>query len=581
MFKKFRVHLSEFVSRLIASSADTGSLYKSDLMGTLQTWVIAMNSSQIRSFRHTATVVALELQSALCDVARKVEKEVETVGRQREGEKKRRAAKGGNDKMGGGVRDKELERKMREVNGRKTKVTEFINEFDTGYIHLLKVFPPQLTMFASVFIHRYRDLDPVIRAECVTSLGVFFKKLPSLFLTSNYLRYVGWVLSDVATNVRLAAVKSLQTVYALSTGDADHLLNALNHFTERFKARLLEMAEGDIDIGVRVGVLNVLGEVDKTGLLEEDDRHRLCRLIFSEDPKVRKAVAKFVKTVWEEWIDEYVAELEAEKGASASSKKQSNTDRARIGYKGLAALLVKWGKALDEELGDDEEENGTQAESQQPNDASATLAVSSGVRSGIEGRVPLAVEALWDDVDPVTDWEGILNTLLLDHTASGNQVARSKRAKPRSNGKKRRAAQDEEDEDTDALQVDDAWRLEEIEETSLLQIMTASLRKIKKELVVKKVCYRIVYALYSQTLSQGEEDAVWNDLTRALIKGLPRLFIKYQTDKTRIAEVLVLPTLMNLDLYMEMRMLTVREHFFCFYHCLTATLRITPPSGMM
>lgn len=48
-----------------------------------------------------------------------------------------------------------------------------------------------------------------------------------------------------------------------------------------------------------------------------------------------------------------------------------------------------------------------------------------------------------------------------------------------------------------------------------------------------------------------------NDITRELIKALPRLFIKYQTDQNRIANVLLIPTLMNLDLYLEMRMISV------------------------
>jgi cohesin complex subunit SA-1/2 len=63
---------------------------------------------------------------------------------------------------------------------------------------------------------------------------------------------------------------------------------------------------------------------------------------------------------------------------------------------------------------------------------------------------------------------------------------------------------------------------------------------------------------------QGEEENVSNDITRALIKGLPRLFIKHQSDPNRIAELLVLPTLVNLDLYLEMRMITVSS--FPFLH---------------
>jgi cohesin complex subunit SA-1/2 len=54
---------------------------------------------------------------------------------------------------------------------------------------------------------------------------------------------------------------------------------------------------------------------------------------------------------------------------------------------------------------------------------------------------------------------------------------------------------------------------------------------------------------------------VANDITRALIKSLPRLFIKHRTDTKRIAEVLSLPMMMNLDLYLEMRMITVSKTF--------------------
>lgn len=61
-------------------------------------------------------------------------------------------------------------------------------------------------------------------------------------------------------------------------------------------------------------------------------------------------------------------------------------------------------------------------------------------------------------------------------------------------------------------------------------------------------------------LPQGDEETVVSDMTRALIKGLPRLFIKYQTDENRISEVLLIPPLMNLDLYLEMRMMNVRRH---------------------
>lgn len=130
VFKKFRKSLSEFLERFIIASAELGSLYTSDLMPTLQTWVIAMSSSQLRSFRHTATVIALEVETALCDVAASVEKEAEVVSRQREGERKRKAA--GNKGKAGSARESELEKKAAEVRDRRSKLAEFLKEFVDG-----------------------------------------------------------------------------------------------------------------------------------------------------------------------------------------------------------------------------------------------------------------------------------------------------------------------------------------------------------------------------------------------------------------------------------------------------------------
>lgn len=71
-----------------------------------------------------------------------------------------------------------------------------------------------------------------------------------------------------------------------------------------------------------------------------------------------------------------------------------------------------------------------------------------------------------------------------------------------------------------------------------------------------------VCIVHSQA-EQGGDESVASDITRALMKALPKLFVKHQTDESRMADVLLIPQLMNLDLYLEMRMMTVcayREH---------------------
>lgn len=42
---------------------------------------------------------------------------------------------------------------------------------------------------------------------------------------------------------------------------------------------------------------------------------------------------------------------------------------------------------------------------------------------------------------------------------------------------------------------------------------------------------------------------------------MPQLFAKYQTDHVRMAELVRLPQFMKLDLYLEMRMISVRPFF--------------------
>ncbi|KAF8558607.1 hypothetical protein OG21DRAFT_1504012 [Imleria badia] len=485
-FKRFRASLSELLERLVLAAAELGSLYSTDLITTLQTWVIAMSSSQIRSFRHTATVVALEVETALCQVAAAVEKEAEIVARQREGERKRKAVN-----KSTAVREKDLDGKAAEVRKRRATLAEYLKEIVDG-----------------VFVHRYRDLDPNIRAECVKAMGSWFTHYPAHFLDGSYLRYVGWVLSDSSTHVRLEAVRALAVVYAQS-----EYVGSLTHFTERFKPRLLEMAGGDTELSVRTAVIGVLSVIDSNALLEDEERERMCLLLFDAEARVRKAVSAFVAGVWQEVADERVS--------AVAGRNKGEQVKARAGVKSLAMLLVKWGKALDRasEAAEEESEAGE-------GDAVPSRRIHLPSASGVDprGRIVLAVEALWDEVDAVNDWECILDVLLLDHSAS----------------------RDEDMDGPDSLvesarnTVDPAWRLEEVEETVLLEVLVASLRRAK---------------LASTTSKKGDEETVVSDMTRALIKGLPRLFIKYQTDEGRISEVLLIPPLMNLDLYLEMRMM--------------------------
>lgn len=90
-----------------------------------------MSSAGLRSFRHTSTVVALEVETALAIRAALIEKEAEVIGRQRDTERKRRGTGSGN-KLN--EREKALATKAAEVKTRKTKINEYLRAFFDGQV---------------------------------------------------------------------------------------------------------------------------------------------------------------------------------------------------------------------------------------------------------------------------------------------------------------------------------------------------------------------------------------------------------------------------------------------------------------
>lgn len=243
--------------------------------------------------------------------------------------------------------------------------------------------------------------------------------------------------------MRLEAVRALAVVYAQS-----EYVGSLTHFTERFKPRLLEMAGGDTELSVRTAVIGVLSAIDSNALLEDEERERMCLLLYDAEARVRKAVSAFVAGIWREVAEERVS--------AVAGRNKSEKVKSRAGIKALVMLLVKWGKALDRlsEVAEEESEAGEDAPTRRVH-----LPSSSSVDPS--GRIVLAVEALWDEVDAVNDWECILDVLLLDHSAGRDDDM------------------DGPDSIVDSARntVDPAWRLSEVEETVLLEVLVTSLRR--------------------------------------------------------------------------------------------------------
>ncbi|EPQ32336.1 uncharacterized protein PFL1_00532 [Pseudozyma flocculosa PF-1] len=490
-FKSFRRSLSEFLRRLVLCAYEAEILTAEGFMETFQAWVSAMSSSSLRSFRHTATVVALWTISAINEVNALAAKDLATATKQRDAERKKARA----DKS----RLKELEAKVEEAKALRKKLDEYIDEYMT-----------------SVFVHRYRDYDAGIRTECVEELGAWMKKHSAQYLQASYFRYVGWVLSDADAGVRMAAIRAMTGLYT-----RENFVGSIRHFTEMFKGRLVQMATGDVDLSVRIAAILVLVMIDKHDLLDEEQRDSLATHIFDVEPKVRAAVATFVASILEDEVRQHTAELG---GQSAKSKKKANSDEAqaaevaKLRLKCLASLLVKYGRRLDDVDPSTTTSEAVDTNSQDISSAAAQKQaedLKTMIDGAKEGRVGMAIEALWDAVDEIQDWQPLIDLLLLDHSD-----------KDGSSGTK--GAQE---------LAPEAYRLDVDEEAVLVEALVSILRKTHQHIAVVK----------------DDEDTTKEDMTRAVMPTLPKLLAKYRTDAPRIADLLVIPQIIDLEMYTEMR----------------------------
>ncbi|KAG5440447.1 hypothetical protein PCK2_000475 [Pneumocystis canis] len=389
IYKGFKKQIIDFFHCFIHHMASKEHLYHHpELMEQLQTWVIAMSSSAFRSFRHTNTIISFAIVSSLCDVFNRLSKEENVAQKQYETEKKR---KNTNDERIAVIKAKlsTLEQHMELI---KTIIDDFFN---------------------SVFVHRYRDIDPKIRSDCVHALGLWMIKLPSIFFDGTYLRYMGWVLSDISPLTRLEVVKALTKLYF-----NNDFIAGLRHFTERFKPRLIEMALYEADPNIRSSSMSLLDGVRLGGFLEDDELDLICTLLFDGDSKIRKKACPFFLSKVEESYEKKMQEisnLTLEKTNNSQNNDTMSNKTSWIKYKVISKLLVQ----LDETADDINSSNKENLVVKNYNNTEYLDIVS---ESRPQSRVFLASMALCSEVEELkvsslswSNWEPLTEYLLYDH----------------------------------------------------------------------------------------------------------------------------------------------------------------------
>lgn len=213
VWKKFKGNFCDFIQTLV-KQCQYSVIYDQFLMDHVISLLTGLSDSQVRAFRHTATLAAMKLMTSLVDVALLVSVNFDNAARQYESERLK-------------TRDKRASDRLESLMTKRTELEENMDEIKNMLTY----------MFKSVFVHRYRDTLPEIRSICMAEIGVWMQKFSQNFLDDSYLKYIGWTLHDKVGEVRLRCLQALLPLYA-----SDELKGKLELFTSKFKDRIVAMA---------------------------------------------------------------------------------------------------------------------------------------------------------------------------------------------------------------------------------------------------------------------------------------------------------------------------------------------------
>ncbi|VDM34690.1 unnamed protein product [Hydatigera taeniaeformis] len=274
-WRRFRSNFVEFIQVLIRQ-CQYSIIYDQCMVDQIVSLLTGLSDSPVRAFRHTSTLAAMKMMTALVDVALNVSINRDNTQRQYEGERARGGGSGASSSRRSGAGNDRLDVLM----SRRQELEENMKEVKDMLILLFK----------GIFIHRYRDSQPEIRAICIAEIGVWMRRYPAMFLDDSYLKYIGWTLYDRVGEVRLQCLRALQPLYDDST-----FVSNLSLFTSRFKQRLVDMTL-DKELDVAVQAVKVVSCILKhtESKLEDKDCENIYELVYCTHRPLAQAAGEFL-----------------------------------------------------------------------------------------------------------------------------------------------------------------------------------------------------------------------------------------------------------------------------------------------
>ncbi|XP_063827988.1 cohesin subunit SA-1 [Ostrinia nubilalis] len=265
-WKKFRANFCEFIQTLV-KMCQYSIIYDQFLMDNIISLLTGLSDSQVRAFRHTATLAVMKLMTALVDVALLTSVNCDNCLRQYEAERLK-------------ARDKRASERLEVLVAKRQELEENMEEIKNMLSY----------MFKSVFVHRYRDTLPDIRAITMAEIGIWMEKFPAHFLDDLYLKYIGWTLHDKVGEVRLRCLQALQPLY-----ECEELKGKLELFTSKFKDRIVSMSlDKETDVAVHAVRLVIAILKMHPDVLTDKDCENVYELVYSSWRAVAAAAGEFL-----------------------------------------------------------------------------------------------------------------------------------------------------------------------------------------------------------------------------------------------------------------------------------------------
>ncbi|CAO3681863.1 unnamed protein product [Umbelopsis ramanniana] len=463
-------------------------------------------------------MIALNLISALSTVANRAVQEKKIANRQLGAE--RRKTSNGNTTE----RLKMLQDKSKTLANKEVRLNGYIKHY-----------------FDSVFVHRCRDVEAIIRTECIKHLGEWMEQYPSYFLDNNYLRYIGWLLNDKSNNVRAESIRGIISLY-----DREANATLMESFMQRFKTRMIEMALFEVDQPTRIQAIRLCVSLAENSILEPNECGELGTLVFSDLPKVRNAITPLIHlTLENNYVNPKLDEAKAKAatlppvksagGRTRGVASEQEVDKNAIQLKCLATMLLAYSKASQvvkkpknntEDDDSESEDNSMELDTridplQQSADKLNIDPRSKSASNDEESRIAQAITSLVPEIPVLREWKALVDFLLKDYSTAASSQSDASNS------------------------IQQYYQLTDDEEYVLIEALVAVVALCMDHPAERKS--------KSKKKTTADEETK-NNVSRYMAQMLTRLMSKYAADANKIAKILMLPQLISLSAYTDLRM---------------------------